>query len=280
MANTPPEGKGAAPPIPEVPPIVAAPKASPRQSPPKTLNICANGSITVETYGTNALGRPVVMMGNSPDVLLNNLICRDIKNPEDNDFEPSPTVDLLQSTMSAITRCEDLSPFSQRIEAISSNQREKADLIDKIITQLNMETEVNAICLRSICIQKIQAATRRTDLTVGEALAAMKFTGETLPSLQAAREKATSTDSAKLLAKIDAKQQQADAEEAKMWEGTTPQGREIIRKMLFKIMRAQKIADGTWETGLPKVEPPMEEPVDSVLEENAPPPVVTLANPP
>ena len=47
----------------------------------------------------------------------------------------------------------------------------------------------------------------------------------------------------------------ADKEDEKMWEGTTPQGREIIRKTLFGLLKQRKIAEGTWVSGLPKAEP-------------------------
>ena len=76
--------------------------------------------------------------------------------------------------------------------------------------------------------------------------------------------------------KIDTNKQKVESEVRSRWEGTTPQGRELIRKKLWEIKREMELKAGVFPPGvaLPEVEQPEDD------SEPPPLPPITLAHPP
>ena len=270
-------GDNPAPVIPDVPPVIA----EPHKAPPPVINIEANGSITVETYGTNSFGRPVEMLPTSTTAVLNNLLCRDVKHPEGPPDTPNYSVTLLSNIMEALSAGKDVGQYKEPIERLLAAQAAKKELVKAMAKDMDIDAYADTLIVRSNALHQYKRASRRADITIAEILAVWQQANTQMPQLIKSIEDDTKpADSAGIVAGLDSASKKRDKELEKRWAGTTPQGREIIRKTLYEMKREHMKAEGTWVSGLPEKDPPPEEPVESVLEEDAKPIVVTLANPP
>lgn len=200
------------------------------------------------------LGKPEMMVPSSSAAVLNNLVCREILYPSGPLDPPSPTITSLQETVKAISLGTDISPHKANIQRIASNQPEKADVIQAHLNQYDYEKIATLVTLEDSALRVIKRAGNRNDVTVGEALVVWRTCREDLPSLRRSlSENDKAVDTVTVCEKIDYKRQQVERSVAKRWEGTTPQGRELIRKKLWVIQREMKAKLGVFPPGIDPV---------------------------
>lgn len=194
-------------------------------------------AVTVVTNGTNPIGQPVLVdMPCTEAAILNNLVCRELLNPS-GPLEPlSLTVTSLQATVDAMSKGTDITPYKEHIQRIASNQPEKGDVIRSYLNQLDHELIADMAIMRANSIRVIKRASGRSDMTVSEALVVWRMCNDQLPSLKKGLDD-KSVDSVTVVEKIDYAKQQAERITHREWEGTTPQGRELIRKKLWEVKR-------------------------------------------
>lgn len=250
-----------APSSPEPPKKAKQVKAAP--DPVAAVTVESNGTnppvATVTVHGTNSLGIPVFTEPTSPTAILNNLLCRTQMDPEAGPLDPlSPTVTGLQSTVRAMAMGQDIAPYKDHIQQIAANQPEKGDVVRAYVNQANHELIADLIEMRANTVRHIKRASRQNKVTVGEALVVWRMCNDQLPDLtKSLSENDRAVDTVTVVEKIDYQRQQVERSVQKKWEGTTPQGREIIRKKLWELKRQLQLEQGILPPGL---EMPLEAP--------------------
>ena len=247
------------------------------KAPPKPAD---ESTMVVLSNGTNVMGRPVPMLPGSDMAILNNLLCREELYPSGPIPPPSPTIVGLKNVMNAITNGSDLTPFKENIERVATNQPEKGELVNSYLKMAEKETLVKMVVMRDRAVTIIEHATARTDMTVSEALVVWKMTSDQIPGLSKNVGNEKPVDSEHVIEKIDYNKAAVDRDVRRRWEGTTPQGRELIRKKLWEVKREVMAELGIHPTGIAAVEPtePPEEETKP-FETSVTPPPVTLAQP-
>lgn len=212
----------------ETPKAAPAPDAAPPKTTPK---------ITVRTTGTNAAPQPLLQPPSSPQAILNNLVCREVVDPS-GPLEPvSETVTILQATVEAMAKGTDIAPFKDHITRVATNQPEKGDVIRSYMNQINHELIADLAIMRAHSMRIIKRASSRNDMSVAEALVVWRMCNEQLPDLQKGLGSDKAVDSVTVVEKIDYARQQAERITHREWDGTSPQGRELIRKKLWEVKR-------------------------------------------
>lgn len=236
--------------------------------------------IVVLANGTNMLGRPVPMEPVSEMAILNNLVCREELYPSGPLPPPSPTITGLQNVMDAISHGADITPFKENIDRVVSNKPEKGELLGSYLEQADREALVKMVVMRDTSLRVINQATARTDMSVSEALVIWRMTSDQIPGLAKGVGKEKPVDGSHVVEKIDFNKAVVEREVTRRWEGTTPQGRELIRKKVWAVKRELLAERGVNPTGVAPVEltePTEEETKPFETTENPPP--VTLAHP-
>jgi len=235
--------------------------------------------LVVVSHGTYMMGRPVPQEPSSESAVLNNLICREELDPSGPLPPPSPTIVGLQAVSDAIADGGDLAPFRDNIERVVSNQPEKGELLRSYIDQADKEALVDMVVMRANSLKVIKQASLRHDLHLPEAIVVWRLSNEQIPVLKKGvgmDEKAV--DFAGAITKIDYGKRKIAQDIEQRWEGTTPQGRELIRKKLWEIKREVEIKQGIYPPGVEPREAP-EPPEDEPDTPPPPLPPITLAHP-
>jgi len=215
-------------------------------------------ALVVAANGSNMLGRPVFMEPTSEHAVANNLIVRSDLDPQEPLSPQSPTIINLGLVIDAMTKGEDIGPYKSHIQQIASNQTEKSEVVRAYVNQANNELIADLVEIRGNSVRHLKRATRRNDVSTGEALVVWRMANEQLAALtKGLNEKDRAVDTVTVIEKIDYKQQQTEVTVAKRWEGTTPQGRELIRKKLWELKRKILAEQGVLPLGL-EDQPPEE----------------------
>lgn len=212
-----------------------------KEAPPKEAP-----KVTVRSSGSNAAPQPVLQPPTSPQAILNNLVCREVVDPSGPLDPISPTVVSLQATVDAMSKGTDIAPYKDHIQRIATNQPEKSDVIRAYMAQINHELIADLTVMRANSMRIIRRAGSRNDLSVAEALVVWRMCNEQLPDLQRGLSNEKAVDSVTVVEKIDYGRQQAERITHQEWEGTSPQGRELIRKKLWEVKRevlAKKVTE-------------------------------------
>ena len=254
-----PRRKGKAAAKSKTPPPAAATKPKPKKvALPAVLTVVSSSGTTIDativTAGTDSLGRPVFMDPSSPHAVLNNLLVRDQLDPKE-PLEPlSATVRNLQATVQAISRGDDIAPYRAHIQQVAANQPEKSDVVVGYTVQANQEYLADMVELRAGAVRQMKRAIRRNDISSSEAIVVWKIANEQIPTVTDEIVKhSKAVDTITVVEKIDFHRRQIEHSVQQKWEGTTPQGREIIRKKLWELKQQLNAARGICADG---VEPP------------------------
>jgi len=258
------------------PPKAPAKPKSKRLTPalPDTTVVSTGTSVEVVITSTgsnpsNMLGRPVFMEPTSPHAVLSNFVTRsDLTSSEP--LEPlSPTVTGLKGLVSAMSENRDIAPYKEHIQQIAANQPEKGDVVRAYVNQADHELLADMVEMRANAVRHIKRATRQNEVSVSEALVVWRMANDNIPALtKGLSENDRAVDTTTVIEKIDYRRQQVERSVQKRWEGTTPQGRELIRKKLWELEQKLDRERGILPTG---VEPP-EIPEDTSVEEADTPP--------
>lgn len=259
------------------------PKTEPTPAPPEAV-VSQNGShvalvvstgtqtaseTTVTTKGSNSFGRPQKdIIPNSEQAVLAELLSKDAENPQE-ELEPlSQTVIGLKSLVSQITKGEDISAHRALIAQVAANQPEKGDVVRAYVNQANYELLADYVEIRANGVRHIKRASRRDDVQMTHAIVCWKLANEQIDRLvESSTKNDKAVDTTTVIEKIDYHRQQVERTVQTRWEGTTPQGRELIRKKLWEIERRMKAEKGIHPTGMEPPEPPEDEPEPEPVEE-------------
>lgn len=254
-------GQSKAPQTPE-PPKAKQKQAKAAAAPAVVKEIASTGTnVEVVSNGTNCLGRTVFVEPTSAMAVLTNMVNRAQMDPDAPALEPlSPTILGLAQTVKAMSLGQDIAPYKAHIQQIASNQPEKGDVVRSFVNQANHELIADVVEMRANAVRHVKRATRSNGVTVGEAIVVWKMTNDLLPGLvDGLNKNDRAVDTVTVVEKIDYQRQQVERSVQQKWEGTTPQGREIIRKKLWELKRQLQLEQGILPPGLETPEPPLEE---------------------
>lgn len=181
--------------------------------------------------------QPVTLMPMSDVAILNNLMASDIKNSTEPLLPPSPTLKIMDVLVNGMTKGDNIEPIRLDIERISNNQVEKAALMQALENQLSMERSVMLHEMRFNAERVLHRASKNGKMTTAEALAVWRISQEGIVDGRTQQAKAKPVDTVTVVNKVDIHQHQQDLAAAERFQGTTPQGREIIRKKLYELKK-------------------------------------------
>lgn len=181
---------------------------------------------------------PVPMEPRTPEAVLNNLIVRELCDPS-GPVEPlSPTIGILQKLTKGLTYGTDLSEIKNDITRIAQHQPEKADVFNAIMNLIDQERVADAVTMRAGTEKIIKRAVLRGDLSTCEALNVWRLTNGIIQEVQEKQADSNKgVDTLTIVEKVDYARQTRERSVQQKWEGTSPWGREIIRKKIFELKK-------------------------------------------
>lgn len=166
------------------------------------------------------------------------LIARDSREPVMDLETTSNTVNLFDRFVKAVAAGEDIEPYKVEVGRIAANQPEKMEIYNSLLNQINIERIADAAVTRANVEKALKRASARPDVNAPEAVVVYKIVDKIVEEGHAKLTKnSRAVDTLTVTEKIDVKNQQVERSVMQQWEGTTPQGREIIRKKLFALRR-------------------------------------------
>lgn len=171
----------------------------------------------------------------SPTDVMNNLVARELMDPSGELEETSPTVHLYGSLLRGIARGEDITPIREQVKRITEHQPEKADLLLSVLNLIDQERTEDFVVVRAATEKVIKRAAQRGDINTQEALVVYSMASRVIAENRAQLIKNVKPVEGTTLDKVENHGQKQERLMMKKWEGTSPQGREIIRKKLYEL---------------------------------------------
>ena len=153
--------------------------------------------------------------------------------------QPEVVLRVLEGVVNDIITGGDLSRRKDEIERLTTGQEERADLIDNLTLTHDYTRLLRFLKAQAKLETFVLTAMDRDELTPVESLAFLKYISEEKKHLEG-RVKAGSTsikDFVQLINKINYTVQISQRDLEKKLKGTSPQGREIIRRAAYRIRK-------------------------------------------
>lgn len=187
----------------------------------------------------------VPIPGNAAETV-NNVMCREITSPDssidDSDLTEDPTLLVMDNLVSGIVNGTDIEAVKGELTRLLASPREKAEVISAMLRTHDFWRVRHWMRVRHDNELRLFKASRRGDLTTAEAIAFLRIANAEIETFRAEGKTEIQPDSGALLDKMDnseSKRQQAAAES---FAGTTPHGREIVRRRLAAEKKKKALA--------------------------------------
>lgn len=182
---------------------------------------------------------PVPMMPDTPDGVVNNLLVRELNQPGPDPVPAeSPTLRLLRLTVDALASGASLDNARNELSRVVANQDDKSRLLEALLNQLDHERLANWMESQAKVETFIHRAIRNGDLNSGEALVVYQMSTAKIAEIRSNLAKVKTGDGAAAMDRATVVEtEKVERSLQRRWEGTTPQGRELIRKNLFKLKK-------------------------------------------
>lgn len=167
--------------------------------------------------------------------VVNNVLCRDVTEKEPTpDVGADGTIDILGALVNGIVNGTDLSAVKTDVERVLSHQRDKAEVIASVLQNHEFWRVYQWAKVRAENERRIFIASQRGDLTTTESLAFMRVANTEISGFMDRLLHATSTvPDVSAVEKVDSGARNAEKALTDQFKGTTPHGREIVRKRLY-----------------------------------------------
>jgi hypothetical protein len=173
--------------------------------------------------------------------------------PEEAEAAEDDILHYLRQILAAIKSGHSLVPYRDKLSELSSNFPDKASLVDILINHSNLEALCDLVAIRNSVVSRIRFMATRGELSPSEALVLWKMVNEQIPEVQKSlKVEAKEIDAASVISNISLQQIENEKRSAEYWQGTTPQGREIIRKHLLafkKLLKNSRAAEKVVDVG-------------------------------
>ncbi len=192
--------------------------------------------------GLKPVGIEEVLTSDNPTLV--NLLNRQAKDPVPvtKGVIPtgSPALDLAQELIALFNSGGDLSEIKDRINMHAANSQEKAELLTGLLASDDRQSAAELRVDTRILYNTLREATRRGDLSTAEALTAHSYlktqAEDTVARVEAARQD-QSKNVLEIVDKTNYNQIAIQKGLQQKFKSTTPQGREILRKLAFRATR-------------------------------------------
>lgn len=167
--------------------------------------------------------------------VINNVLCRDVTEREPNpEVGADGTIDILGALVNGIVNGTDLSAVKADVERVLSHQRDKAEVIASVLQNHEFWRVYQWAKVRAENERRLFTASQRGDLTTSESLAFMRVANTEISGFMDRLLHATSTvPDVSAVEKVDSGTRDAEKALTDQFKGTTPHGREIVRKRLY-----------------------------------------------
>lgn len=201
-----------------------------------------------DTVVPSGMPQPQFCMPVSDEACVANVVSRHIVHPQPRHRLPvDPTLAVLDQLVHGILQGTDLSPLKPEVTRILSSQNDKARIVEALVRNHDLHRVNLLVQVRAKQEALLHEASQRGDLTVPESLALLRMADSALTQVAKTltAEKAGTGGSgggesaASTLEKVDATRAQRDERRVSRFAGTTPHGREIIRRRLYRLKQAQ-----------------------------------------
>jgi hypothetical protein len=235
-------------PVVEVP-LEAAPVPPQLVAPPPAL-LAEGKPGNAPREGADPIADPQPMLPDSPEAVINNVLCREIQQPSPAGAEtPDPNLTVLDELAKGITQGTDLNHIREDVVRLASHQPEKINVVKSILLGLDLNRIARFAQVRDKAERELARAAMRGDLKSTEYLAFLRFattelrdiTGK-LDAQEVLKASGGGSDSQAMMDRMDTQKQEQEKAQAEQFKGTTPQGMEIIRKQVYKIKKRLKKA--------------------------------------
>lgn len=235
----PPEAQAVPPPQPAAPP--------PLPPPPPQAQLPEGEAAPKRKRRPIAEPDPVMIPATTDDVL-NNVLCREIVNPQSGDEEApaDPNIAVLDEIANGLAHGTSVNHVKDDIIRIASHQAEKTQVVKTVLQAIDLTRVNRFVQVRHTAEVALERAVKRGDLKSTEYVAFLRYSQDELEKIK--KELANqsnhmnSFDTQSVIEKVDHARQKVDAQAEERFAGTTPQGREIIRKQLYVVEKALKKA--------------------------------------
>jgi hypothetical protein len=236
----PPEAQAAPAPEPAAPPPLPPPPPQPQ---------LAEGAAAPKRKRRPIAEPDPVMIPATPDDVINNVLCREIVNPQDGgeDAPPAdPNIAVLDEITNGLAHGTSVNHVKDDIIRIASHQAEKTQVIKTVLQAIDLTRVNRFVQVRHVAEVELERAVKRGDLKSTEYLAFLRYSQDELDKIKKnladQSNHMNSFDTQSVIEKVDHARQKVDAQAEERFVGTTPQGREIIRKQLYVVQKALKKA--------------------------------------
>lgn len=201
--------------------------------------------------------RPSFAFPVGDEQVVGNVISREIIEPQVQHVIPEdPTIAVLDKLVRGILDGTDLSDVKPEVTRILSSQKDKARIVQALVANHDFHRINLLLRVRARQEGLLYAANQRGDLSVHESMALFRLADTALA--QVTRSIGATDDSgsngpsvvdsaATTLDKVDATRHARDNRNESKFTGTTPHGREIVRRRLYALKQALIERNGATE---------------------------------
>jgi len=172
-----------------------------------------------------------VPLTNSPDSL------GEGETSEQDQFDP--VIDTMQAVVEGIVAGRDISSYRGKIERLISNQESRAELIDNLILTHDYTRLLKFIKTRSKLEDSLLELAETENLTPHEKMVLLRYVSDEAKFLGNKVKAGSSSvkDILGLLNRVDFHVQVSQKELEKRLSTTSPQGREIVRRTAYRLLK-------------------------------------------
>jgi len=152
-------------------------------------------------------------------------------------MEPDASLTVLNSLVHAFSSGETLDRLKPDIDRLTMAQDDRMLLVNSLTTQHSLIRMARLMLARDRLERFMLASVERSDLTPSEALLFLKMIQTDMSEIQSHIKPTAIKDSKGLVDKVDHAQKKAIATTLSRYDNTSPQGREIIRKVIHGLLK-------------------------------------------
>jgi hypothetical protein len=144
---------------------------------------------------------------------------------------------VLNDLVHAFSSGEALDRIKPDVDRLTMAQEDRMTLVNSLTTQHSLIRMVRLMMARDRLERFMLSSVERSDLTPSEALLFLKMIQTDMSEIQTQIKPTPIKDSKGLIDKVDYAQKKAIADTLSRYDNTSPQGREIIRKIIHGLLK-------------------------------------------
>lgn len=153
------------------------------------------------------------------------------------DLRPDASLTVLGELVQAFDSGQGLNQIKSEVDRLTMAQEERMVLVDSLVTQHSLVRMTRLMAARDKLERFMLSATERSDLTPSEALLFLKLIQTDMTEIKESIKPTPIKDAKGLVDKVDYAQKKTLAGAMSRYDRTSPQGREIIRKVLHGLIK-------------------------------------------